>query len=249
MAKSSLEKQIERQMKQSKQIADKQRREQEKAARRATLRDRASSIVNGQPLIEGFRVMDQTAEAVLECLLHCEKVNDTHICFKDEIFPTYVQMSLSLEFEKLIQYGMIGGLLCYDNGGVLDLLPPAFTYFESKSAAYEKRQQQDEENKLQSIINYGNLVFGNDSDSMLTVDNSIHKIEQAIEENGGTDKEELYKILNDVKELIENIQTSRTIPKQKKLFARISDHMEKHGWFYGAIVQLLGTAAINLLGA
>ena len=79
MAKSSLEKQIERQMKQSKQIADKQRREQEKAARRATLRDRASSIVNGQPLIEGFRVMDQTAEAVLECLLHCEKVNDTHI--------------------------------------------------------------------------------------------------------------------------------------------------------------------------
>ena len=33
MAKSSLEKQIERQMKQSKQIADKQRREQEKAAR------------------------------------------------------------------------------------------------------------------------------------------------------------------------------------------------------------------------
>ena len=92
-------------------------------------------------------------------------------------------------------------------------------------------------------------MFGNVSDSMLTVDNSIHKIEQAIEENGGTDKEELYKILNDVKELIENIQTSRTIPKQKKLFARISDHMEKHGWFYGAIVQLLGTAAINLLGA
>jgi uncharacterized protein YozE (UPF0346 family) len=59
----------------------------------------------------------------------------------------------------------------------------------------------------------------------------------------------LYEILNDVKELIENIQTSRTIPKQKKLFERISDHMEKHGWFYGAVVQLLGTAAINLLGA
>ena len=248
MAKSSLEKQIERQMKHSKQIADKQRREQEKADRRAALRDRASSIVNGQPLIEGFRVMDQTAEAVLECLLHCEKVNSVHINFKDEIFPDYVQMSLGLEFEKLIQYGMIGGLLCYDNGGMLDLLPPAFTYFESKNAAYEKRQKQEESNKLQSIINYGNLVFGNVSDSTLTVDNSIHRIEQAIEENGGTDKEELYELLNDVKELVENIQTSRTIPKQKKLFARISDHMEKHGWFYGAVVQLLGTAAINLLG-
>ena len=86
-------------------------------------------------------------------------------------------------------------------------------------------------------------MFGDVSGSTLTVDNSIHKIEQAIEENGGTDKEDLYEILNDVKELIENIQTSRTIPKQKKLFERISDHMEKHGWFYGAVVQLLGTAA------
>lgn len=60
-------------------------------------------------------------------------------------------------------------------------------------------------------------MFGDVSGSTLTVDNSIHKIEQAIEENGGTDKEDLYEILNDVKELIENIQTSRTIPKQKKL--------------------------------
>ena len=92
-------------------------------------------------------------------------------------------------------------------------------------------------------------MFGDVSGPTLTVYNSFYKIEQAIEENGGTDKEDLYEILNDVKELIENIQTSRTIPKQKKLFERISDHMEKHGWFYGAVVQLLGTAAINLLGA
>lgn len=171
------------------------------------------------------------------------------VCFENDIFPDYVQTSLGLEFEKLIQYGMIGGLFFYDNGGMLDLLPPAFSYFESKNAAYEKQKEQEESNKLKNIINYGNLVFGDVSGSTLTVDNSIHKIEQAIEENGGTDKEDLYEILNDVKELIENIQTSRTIPKQKKLFERISDHMEKHGWFYGAVVQLLGTAAINLLGA
>ena len=249
MAKSSLERQIERQMKQSKQLANKKRREQDKAERRAVLRDRAATIINGQPIIEGFRVMDQTAEAILECLLNCEKGNGTHICFENDIFPDYVQTSLGLEFEKLIQYGMIGGLLFYGNGGMLDLLPPAFSYFESKNAAYEKQKEQEEANKLKNIINYGNLVFGDVSGSTLTVDNSIHKIEQAIEENGGTDKEDLYEILNDVKELIENIQTSRTIPKQKKLFERISDHMEKHGWFYGAVVQLLGTAAINLLGA
>lgn len=35
---------------------------------------------------------------------------------------------------------------------------------------------------------------------------------------------------------------------QKKLYQRISDHMEKYGWFYGAVVQLLGTAALGLVG-
>ena len=64
MAKSQLERQIESQMKQAKQIAAKQRREEEKRAReqrkmeyKAAIGDRAASIVNGQPLIEGFRVM------------------------------------------------------------------------------------------------------------------------------------------------------------------------------------------------
>ena len=68
-----------------------------------------------------------------------------------------------------------------------------------------------------------------------------------IDEKGGEDKEELLELLEEVKELLENIQTSRSIPKQKKLFQRISDHVAKHGWFYGAIVQLLGTATMTML--
>lgn len=249
MAKSSLERQIERKIKKEKQIANKNFREQKKAAQAVALRDRASAIVNGQPLIEGFRMMDQTAEIVLECLLQCAKNGESHITFSDEIFPEYVQMSIGLECEKLLQYGMVSGVARYIGGGMLDLLPPAFAYFENKSVAYEKQKEREEKNKAQSIINYGNLVFGNVSSSTLTVDNSIYQIEQAIEKNGGEDKEALYEILKDVKELIENIQISRMIPKQKKLFERISDHMEKHGWFYGAVVQLLGTAALGMIGS
>ena len=77
---------------------------------------------------------------------------------------------------------------------------------------------------------------------------SIHQIEQAIDEKGGEDKEELHEVLDEVKELIENIQSSRSIPKQKRLFEKITHHMEKHGWFYGAVIQLLGAAALGLLG-
>ena len=100
-----------------------------------------------------------------------------------------------------------------------------------------------------NITNYGNLVFGNVSGSTLTVDNSIHEIERMIDEHGGEDAEELHELLEEVKELVDNMQSSRSIPKQKKLFQRISGHLEKHGWFYGAVVQLLGTAALNMLGA
>lgn len=255
MAKSPLERQIESQMKQAKQLADKQRREEEKRAReqkqmeyKAAVRDRAASIVNGQTLVEGFRIMDKTSEEVLKCLLACSGRKDSHVNFSNDIFPSYVQMSVGLELEKLIQYGMIGGLFDFGNGGMLDLLPPAFSYFEDKQAALDKQDKREKE-RQQSIINYGNLVFGNVSGSTLTVDNSIHQIEQAIDEKGGEDKEELHELLGEIKELIENIQSSRAIPKQKRLFEKISNHMEKHGWFYGAVVQLLGTAALGLLGA
>lgn len=253
MAKSPFEKQIEKQMKQAKQLADKQRREADKRARdqkrvehKAAVRGQASSIVNGQPLIEGFRIMDKTAEEMLKCLLGCSGRKDAHVNFSDDIFPSYVQMSVGLELEKLTQYGMIGGLLSFDNGGMLDLLPPAFSYFEDKQAALDKQGRREKE-RQQSIINYGNLVFGNVSGSTLTIDNSIHQIEQTIDEKGGEDKADLYELLDEVKELIENIQSRRSTPKQKRLFEKISGHMEKHGWFYGAVVQLLGTAVIGMI--
>ena len=92
------------------------------------------------------------------------------------------------------------------------------------------------------------MVFGNVSDSTLSVDNSIRQIEQGIEERGGADKETLKELLDDVKELIENIESSRSIPKQKKLYERLNAHIVKHGWFYGAVIQLLGTAVMNSLG-
>lgn len=150
MAKSQFEKQ--------RREADKRAREQKRMEHKAAVRDQASSIVNGQPLIEGFRIMDKTAEEILKCLLECSDRKDAHVNFFDDIFPSYIQMSVGLELEKLTQYGMIGGLLSFDNGGMLDLLPPAFSYFEDKQAALDKQGRREKE-RQQSIINYGNLVL------------------------------------------------------------------------------------------
>lgn len=245
MAKSAIEKAIEKQIKQSKEAERKRERE----TRKQVVRDRAASIVNGQPIICGVRIMDATAEKMLKCLIEHKKEDSSRVIFQDDLFPNYVHMSLGTELEKLLQYGMIGGLISYDNGGWCDLLPPALTYFENKEKALHKQEEEQKKTFNASLNNYGNMVFGNVSNSTLTVDNSIQEIERMINEQGGEDKKELFELLEEVKELLENMKTNRNIPKRKKLFERISDHLSKHGWFYGAMVQLLGTATITMLGA
>ena len=231
MPKSELEKQIEKQMKQQKQLEEKRVREDNQRTRKETLRTRAASIVCGQPLVEGFRIMDKTAEEVLQCILNCDRKNGHHVSFDNDVFPDYLRFSTSLELEKLVQYGMIGGLISWDRGAMLDLLPPALSYFDEKEAALKRKKEADEKMSVGNITNYGNIVFGDVSDSTLSVDNSVREIERMIDEHGGEDQEELRDILVEVKELLDNMECSRSIPKQKKLFQRITEHLAKHGWF------------------
>lgn len=246
MAKTAQERLLEKQIKQAKDA----QRKMEREARREATRQRAASVVSGSTLVEGFRIMDSTSEEVLRCLLNCERSAGNRISFSDDILPEYVQRSTSVEYEKLVQYGMIGGLIAWDRGAMLNLMPIALTYFEDKEAALKRQKEAQERMSAGNTYNNfgGNMVFGDVSDSTLSVDNSIHQLERAIEEHGGEDKEELRGLLEDVKELVENIESSRTIPKQKKLHQRLNDHIVKHGWFYGAVVQLFGTAVMNSIG-
>ena len=245
MTKSKQERLLEKQIKEAKNAERKRERE----AKKAVVRERAASVVNGQPMIEGVRILDATAEEILRRLLDCERGEGNRVVFDDDIFPAYVKMSSGLELEKLLQYGMIGDLIIYDNGGWLNLLPQAITYFVDKELALQRQEDRQKKMDFGNITNYGNMVFGNVSGSTFSVDNSIHEIERLIDERGGEEIEELHELLDEVKELIENMQTSRVIPKQKKLYQRLSDHLEKHGWFYGAVVQLMGTTAVTMLGA
>lgn len=101
-------------------------------------------------------------------------------------------------------------------------------------------------NKIGSIG--GNYIGGNVNNSTVSIENSIIDLQKRIDSQGGADTEELKEILEDVKELIENIESSRLIPKQKQLFKKLSDHASKHGWFYAEIVSLLGQHIITMLG-
>ncbi|WP_432896184.1 hypothetical protein [Treponema socranskii] len=77
--------------------------------------------------------------------------------------------------------------------------------------------------------------------------NIASTIEKEIQKKGGNDKEALRCLLEDIKELCANIQANKSLPKSKSLMNRISKHFETHEWFYGTIVQLIGTAAIQVM--
>lgn len=42
-------------------------------------------------------------------------------------------------------------------------------------------------------------------------------------------------------------QNGNGILKRNKIFRRIIKHMEKYGWFYGAVMQLIGTAVLEII--
>lgn len=98
------------------------------------------------------------------------------------------------------------------------------------------------------VTNNSNIVFGDAINSSFSIDNSISNIEREIAEKGGDDAEELKAILDEVKELVEIINGSRHIPKSRGIFQKITEHLDKHGWFYAEIVGLLGAVAMQLLG-
>lgn len=251
MAKSAIEKAIERQQKEAKRLADKQLREQKRLAEKEMNHQVASTIVNGQPIIGDIRILDKASAEILKYILFVYDNNEErNVRGNYGVIPAAYHTSLNLEFEKLKLYGMISRYSIWINAmWELNLTPQGITYFEDKEKAMER-----EDEKMKTSINIGNivangsnLVLGDVINSVLSIDNSVKRIEKEIEEKGGDESEELLEILVEVKELIENMQESRHIPKNKGLFSKASRHLEKHGWFYGEIVGLIGAAAMNML--
>ena len=175
MAKSPLEKQLEKNRAEAKRQAERARKDEQKRlrqerdlAQKAALRQRAALIVSGQEIIDGLRILDVNAETVLNCLIeHCMDPNTGLVRFEDSIFPIQMQLSLPLELEKLTQYGMINGSAKWMGGGSTTLLPAAFLYFDDKEVVMLKKEQ----GMLSSVENHfhgnTNVISGDVSSSTI----------------------------------------------------------------------------------
>ena len=128
MAKDPYTKAIEKQMK-----------EQKKAAEAAARRERAKSIIDGQPIIAGFRVMDKDSEELLEIILERYSENDERfVSLNYDDAPKHMQYSIGLELEKLKMYGVISNYLNYMSGCNINLSSSGLEYFQNKKTALEK---------------------------------------------------------------------------------------------------------------
>lgn len=115
---------------------EKQQRENQKLAAQEARRQYASTIVNGQPLVSGMRIMDAGSEEVFAELLKLYNGNENrHIQGANSDFPVPYQRSIPSEFEKLRMYGMISSADFWLGGWEATLTPQGLSYFTDKEKA------------------------------------------------------------------------------------------------------------------
>lgn len=142
MAKSSYEREIEKQRK----ALEKQSREAERQNKKLIIQERAKAIVLGAQFAAGFRIMDSEAETVLADILNEYDGNErNYVNYSTDNLPDKFRFSLGTEFEKLQMYGMVLDANLYMSGAMLTITEAAKTYFNDKVEALEKQKILDEE--------------------------------------------------------------------------------------------------------
>lgn len=142
MAKSPLEKALEKQTK-----------EVQKAAREARIRERASAIVTTQSVVSGFLIMDKDSEVTLEKILNAYDGNEkNYVNFDSKQLPEYLRDSAGLQYEKLQMYGELSAYVQYLSGCMITISETAKTYFEDKEKALAREAEAQKVQQKMDLI-------------------------------------------------------------------------------------------------
>ena len=190
-----------------------------------------------------MRILDKTAEELVHIICKSyDKSMNMRITNNAIEVPDYIKNNISLELEKLKQYGMISNYTIYMSGvWQMDILPCLLTYEKDKENAIEEERNKREQVCIGNIFaEQGNVVIGDVINSSISIDNSVREIQEKINEKGGVDKEELTELLEEFKEILTNIEETRHLPQNKGFLKRLTKNLDQHGWFYAEIIGLLG---------
>ena len=199
---------------------------------------------------ELFEELPENAKELLNKLLENEKLDESlDKILNDELKNDKTDRIVRGVIETLKNNGLLKVYWAGNQVHYVDLTNAGRTYFEREKKYME---QIEKTNKpyitIENLTNSGFLNMGNITDSSITINNSIEQIQKDIENEGKEDKKELYEILEEVKDYIDNMKDSRAITKNTGLFKRIGTHFEKHQWFYSEVIGLLGQAIVLVMG-
>lgn len=236
VAKSSIEKALEKYQKEiakstrkkidaDKRIANKERRENQRTERINARRADAALIVSGQPTVAGVKILDVTSEELVSLIIESYKEGNYRITNNDVNIPEYMESNLILEFEKLKQYGMISSYGYYMSGcWELMLLPCMLTYFERKEIAIMEEQKSFNTNNFYGDVTGVQIQQGtvNSTQSQtVTLDfdyaavdeviKNIKKYENMFDSEFGDKAVELKNKLDDIEELIKKKENPNRI--------------------------------------
>ena len=231
-----------------KQLQDAQRKAEQEALKRQRI-EIARNLVRKQQIIGGIRMLDKSSEVVLEALLKLsEQCNSLEFEANYDELPDGYADGLTQILENLQAYGLVFRHIEFIGGSFkVSLSPQAKNYFHDKEEALKREQEKQPAQNINITATGSNINFGSIKNSTLSAENIVSNLEKEIEEKGGDDKEALKELLEEVKELCEGFQVNNPLPKRKKLMEKLSNHMSKHGWFYGEIVGLIGSAAMSAM--
>lgn len=154
MAKSSIEKALEKYQKEVAKSTKKKIDADKRQARIDARRERAATVVAGQTIIAGIKVLDPSSEELVALIISAYKEETYRITNNDMNLPVYLADDLEFEFEKLKQYGMISSYAYYISGcWNIMILPCLLTYFERKEQAVMEEKQANNTNNF-----YGNVT-------------------------------------------------------------------------------------------
>lgn len=130
LATNNIQKVIQKELKKKSEAEKKFAKKQaEKEARRI----QASSIVTSQPVYGNVKILDKTAEELVNILSNSYKREDFTIRSSDVKLPVYLEKNLTLEFEKLKQYGLISDYYYWITGmWEISIFPSLLTYMDDK---------------------------------------------------------------------------------------------------------------------
>lgn len=133
-----------------KQKLEKEKQEAVNMADKQVQKLQASTIVNGQPIVEGLRIMDTSAEETLQIILKQYDGNvDRVVKGKMNAFPKSLAVAISVEFEKLCMYGAITSPHVWIDGSwELYLTQHGIKYFVEKEKTMQKNEQKTAHNKM-----------------------------------------------------------------------------------------------------